>query len=157
MSTFFKVGSKKKELPEDFGKDWSLERRPGGWVVAVHSKTGERRRLMVSQVRTGCGIAAGGKLYQGTLEKVSRGGSSTAGNDADLISQFPGKVRKVLAQAGVQVEEGTPLLLVEAMKMEFTIRAPYAGLLKVVHVKDGQQISPGTRFVDLVPEEKGSK
>ena len=45
---------------------------------------------------------------------------------ADLVAQFPGKVRKVLVAEGAQVAEGEPLVLVEAMKMEFAVKAPRA-------------------------------
>eukprot|EP01100_Stratorugosa_tubuloviscum_P004906 TRINITY_DN2240_c1_g1_i1.p1 TRINITY_DN2240_c1_g1~~TRINITY_DN2240_c1_g1_i1.p1 ORF type:complete len:698 (+),score=367.81 TRINITY_DN2240_c1_g1_i1:93-2186(+) len=44
-----------------------------------------------------------------------------------LLSPMPGKVIKVLAEEGQIVEKDAPLLIIEAMKMEHTIRAPHAG------------------------------
>ena len=47
------------------------------------------------------------------------------------------------------MKAGEPVVLVEAMKMEFTIRAPFDGVVKQIRVKDGQPISPGDRFLDV--------
>jgi biotin carboxyl carrier protein len=39
------------------------------------------------------------------------------------------------------------------MKMEFSVKAPYAGVVDRIHVKEGQQLSPGDRFLDLKKDE----
>ena len=95
-----------------------------------------------------------GHAYFGEVAAASRGGGGASAGDADLVAQFPGKVRKVLVQDGAAVAAGEPMLLVEAMKMEFSIKAPSDGIVKKVRVSEGQQLAPGDRFVDF--EEKKS-
>ena len=52
-----------------------------------------------------------------------------------ILSKFEsGKIRKILVKDGDQVEMGTPLVLVEAMKMEFSIKAPSKGTVKKILV-----------------------
>src|SRR6185369_738799 len=52
-----------------------------------------------------------------------------AGAESRLTAPMPGRITALLAKPG-EVEKGAPLLIMEAMKMEHTIRAPAAGLFK---------------------------
>jgi biotin carboxyl carrier protein len=110
---------------------------------------GRRVRFAVSAEGRRLGAQLGGRLLQGELETSERGGSREETAGADLVAQFPGKVRKILVAAGATVEAGAALLLVEAMKMEFAINAPCAGKVTGVLVKEGQPLSPGDRFVEF--------
>jgi biotin carboxyl carrier protein len=152
MSETYKIGPARIALKDTGTGEWTYEQRPGGWIVATRLSDGRRFRFQAFEAAGRLSLSAGGKLFEGAVEQPKRGGGGSSTSDADLIAQFPGKVRKILVAAGAAVEEGQSLLLVEAMKMEFTIRAPYAGVLKKVCVAEGQQLSPGTRFVEL--EEK---
>lgn len=153
MAELFKVSGKKAELPAA-PAGWAFERRPGGWVIAV-SPTGSRHRFQLAELKGMLSANLGGLLMHGQVHAQSRGGSGGGGSDADLVAQFPGKVRKLLVSDGATVKEGDSLLLVEAMKMEFAVKAPYDGVVKKMLVTEGQQLSPGTKFVDL--EASGGK
>jgi 3-methylcrotonyl-CoA carboxylase alpha subunit len=61
---------------------------------------------------------------------------------------MPGRVIALLAEPG-PVEKGAPLLILEAMKMEHTIRAPAAGMLKGFRYAVGDQVAEGAELVDL--------
>lgn len=157
MKERFKISGKRVELPEVTLAGWKLSRRPGGWILA-EGPNGERERLAVFEAQGRLGVSLGGVLWQGEVAKDQRAGAAgAAGSDADLIAQFPGKVRKILVQAGAIVAENEPLVLVEAMKMEFAIKAPFAGKVVSVLVEEGQQLSPGDRFVELAPVEELAK
>jgi 3-methylcrotonyl-CoA carboxylase alpha subunit len=73
-----------------------------------------------------------------------------AGADDRLTAPMPGKIVALLAEPGM-VEQGTPLLIMEAMKMEHTIRAPSVGTLKAFRHAVGDQVSEGTELVDFEP------
>ncbi len=73
------------------------------------------------------------------------------GAEGGVAAPMPGKVIAWLAQPGTDVEKGTPLLILEAMKMEHTITAPATGRLVAFHYAVGEQVSEG---VDLVHFEK---
>lgn len=142
----FRVSGKRFPLKAD--GEWKLVARPGGWIVA-EGPGGQRRRLALSEDRGKLSASVGGRLLHGDLELRERGGGAAAGSAADLVAQFPGKVRKILVADGASVKAGDPLVLVEAMKMEFAVNAPEAGRVKRVLVKEGQQLQPGDRFVEF--------
>jgi propionyl-CoA carboxylase alpha chain len=65
---------------------------------------------------------------------------------------MPGTVVRVAVAAGDPVQEGQPLLWLEAMKMQHTIVAPAAGMLAELPVSVGQQVDVGT-VLAVVTEE----
>ena len=64
-----------------------------------------------------------------------------------LVSPMPGTVVRVEAVVGATVAAGTPLVALEAMKMEHTLRAPHAGMVAEVRVAVGDQVDTGTVLV----------
>jgi 3-methylcrotonyl-CoA carboxylase alpha subunit len=58
---------------------------------------------------------------------------------------MPGKVIAVMVEAGSKV--GTPLLVMEAMKMEHTIAAPADGVVSEVLYGVGEQVSEGAQLL----------
>jgi 3-methylcrotonyl-CoA carboxylase alpha subunit len=55
----------------------------------------------------------------------------------------------LVATPGAKVDKGTPLLILEAMKMEHTISAPAAGTVKAFHFSVGEQVRDGAELVDF--------
>jgi 3-methylcrotonyl-CoA carboxylase alpha subunit len=68
---------------------------------------------------------------------------------ASLAAPMPGKVIAVLVKAGAKVEKGTPLVILEAMKMEHTITAPRDGEVKELFFGAGDQVSEGAELLRL--------
>ncbi len=68
-----------------------------------------------------------------------------------LTAVLPGVVVSVLAAAGKAVAAGDALVVIEAMKMEHTVRAPQAGCVEAVHVRAGDRVSEGSTLVTLAP------
>ena len=60
-----------------------------------------------------------------------------------------GKVLALLAAPGAKVEKGAALMVMEAMKMEHTIAAPAAGMVKAFHFAAGDQVAEGAELVDF--------
>jgi len=54
-----------------------------------------------------------------------------------------------LTTAGAVVTKGTPLVILEAMKMEHQIVAPYDGTITAVNCKEGEMVQPGFDLIDL--------
>lgn len=73
------------------------------------------------------------------------------GTGGGLTAPMPGRIIAVLSQAGSLVARGTPLLILEAMKMEHTIASPIAGTIKAFLYDVGDQVSEGTELVKLEP------
>lgn len=66
-----------------------------------------------------------------------------------MTSTMPGQVAKILVAVGQQVNAGEPLLILEAMKMEQTMRATMDGIIEAIHVKAGDVVGPGARLITL--------
>ena len=73
----------------------------------------------------------------------------SAGGAGELFTQMPGKVVKILVKEGDQVEEGQPLLILEAMKMENEIKSGVTGTIKTIHVSEGQAIESGYLMLEV--------
>ena len=69
-----------------------------------------------------------------------------------VASPMPGAVRSVTATAGQEVSKGDVLLVLEAMKMEYTLCAPRDGVIAEVLAAVGDQVEQGAALVHLVPE-----
>ncbi|MEM9853776.1 MAG: biotin carboxylase N-terminal domain-containing protein [Pseudomonadota bacterium] len=77
---------------------------------------------------------------------------------ADLIvAPMPGLVSRLQAQPGQDVEEGDPLAVFEAMKMEHTLRAPRDGVIAEVFVEAGAQIEAGAPLIRLASVPPGEE
>ncbi|CAI9288549.1 unnamed protein product [Lactuca saligna] len=61
-----------------------------------------------------------------------------------VAAPMAGLVVKVLVKNGMKVEEGQPMLVMEAMKMEHVLKAPTSGLVSGLQVTPGQQVSDNT-------------
>ena len=158
----FKISGKRFVLSGADDALWKFEQRPGGWIVAT-DETGKRLRLTATEFRGRFSFAwvGQGQSQSGAGEIIAKSHAAGAGSvramiDADLTAQFPGKGRKILIRAGARVAAGDALVLVEAMKMEFAVKAPVAGQVTVIRVREGQQLSPGDRFLDFEPEVEGN-
>ena len=84
-------------------------------------------------------------LRDDPLHRVDAGDSHGGG----LTAPMPGKIVALLAQPGQKVERGTPLLILEAMKMEHTITAPAAGTVKAFCYAAGEQVADGAALVEF--------
>lgn len=153
-----RISGQTKELPKfQKSKDlkgWRVEKRPGGWTV-LESPDGIRQRVVMVE-RQGKISAwihtpqGSGSWHMEVIRDAHAGhGDAGHGGDLNLVSQFPGKIRKIQVQDGQKVKVGEVLILMEAMKMEFSIKAPVDGVVVRVLVAEGQQVSPGDRFFDF--------
>ncbi len=75
------------------------------------------------------------------LESDAHGGT--------LAAPMPGKIIAVLVAKGARVEKGTPLVILEAMKMEHTITAPRAGTVASIRFAPGEQVDEGVDLLTL--------
>jgi propionyl-CoA carboxylase alpha chain len=71
-------------------------------------------------------------------------------------SPMPGQVLRILVKAGQQVKAGDSLVVLEAMKMEQTIRTTINGVVQSVLVETGQVVAPGQMLVQISAVENES-
>ena len=106
----------------------SLDGRTTRWVTAV-SSTGQ---VWVGSEGAGWLLSEQPR----TLREQAAGA-----HDGDVLSPMPGSVIAVHAVSGQVTAAGAPLVVVEAMKMEHTLTAPYDGTVADVLVRVGQQVA----------------
>lgn len=69
------------------------------------------------------------------------------GGDSGLNSGMPGKITKIMVKEGDEVKEGTPLLIMEAMKMENEMRATGDAKIKKINVQPGDNVETGASLI----------
>src|SRR5690606_41189675 len=108
---------------------------------------------------TALAVRRGEVLYvpwQSELHAVRRYDPLTEASAHDLVSggltaPMNGSVVRVLVSPGQQVEAGSALLVLEAMKMEHSIRADQAGTVKRILFAEGDMVSEGRLLLELEP------
>jgi 3-methylcrotonyl-CoA carboxylase alpha subunit len=76
-----------------------------------------------------------------------------AAAEGGIRALMPGRVVSLLAEPGSHVKKGQPLLILEAMKMEHTLRAPADGACEGFNVAVGEQVAEGAELVRFKPAE----
>uniref|UniRef100_A0A3Q2U033 Methylcrotonoyl-CoA carboxylase subunit alpha, mitochondrial n=1 Tax=Fundulus heteroclitus TaxID=8078 RepID=A0A3Q2U033_FUNHE len=82
---------------------------------------------------------------------------SGSGAQGGAVAPMTGTIEKVLVKAGDKVAAGDPLMVMIAMKMEHTIRAPKSGVIKKVFFSEGSQASRHAALVELEEEEEAGE
>ena len=138
---------------------------PAAWEIIVESEG--RRILLTADAATATEdgfvrLIAGGRVVDARVETerdrlraVARPRASVQGRKT-ARSALPGIIRRVLLKSGDRVDEGTPILTLEAMKMENEIRAELKGRLVAILVKEGQVVNAGEALAEIEPVEDGS-
>ena len=68
-----------------------------------------------------------------------------------IVAPLPGTVVALLVEEGASLEKGAPILTLEVMKMEQTLRAPFAGVLKAIKCKVGDIVQEGVELAEVEP------
>jgi 3-methylcrotonyl-CoA carboxylase alpha subunit len=68
-----------------------------------------------------------------------------------IVAPMPGNVTRILVEPDTDVPRGAPLIVIEAMKMEHTLRAPADGRLKVLKCAVGDFVQEGTELAEFEP------
>ncbi|RDK09841.1 acetyl/propionyl/methylcrotonyl-CoA carboxylase subunit alpha [Cupriavidus lacunae] len=89
---------------------------------------------------------AGRHVSLAWLDPLAHAGEAES-EGGKLTAPMPGKVIAVMVEAGSAVTRGTPLLVMEAMKMEHTISAPVDGVVSEVLFGVGEQVAEGAQLL----------
>ncbi|MBF0304137.1 MAG: acetyl/propionyl/methylcrotonyl-CoA carboxylase subunit alpha [Alphaproteobacteria bacterium] len=136
---------------------WMLDLPDGPPVMAraVREPSGrltvelDGMRMAATVVRQGFEITVllDGRAWKLTLDDPAARAAEQGAGTGRLTAPMPGRVVSVLVEAGAVVTLGTPLMVLEAMKMEHTIRAPADGTVTAVHFAAGDQVSEAAELL----------
>ena len=110
-------------------------------------------RLVADVVRDGDDLDV---LYLGRQLRVRCAPRDRSGKRAEdvsgmLVAPMPGRVISVLVEPEADVAKGQALMVIEAMKMEHTIRAPTDGTVTAVSFAEGELVEEGVELLTVMP------
>jgi 3-methylcrotonyl-CoA carboxylase alpha subunit len=90
--------------------------------------------------------------YELALEDPRTHEFSASAATGGLTTPLPGVVVAVPVAVGQKVSAGELLMVIEAMKMEHAITAPYAGTVETIHFARGERVPEGSALLELARE-----
>ncbi|MFZ9679830.1 MAG: biotin/lipoyl-containing protein [Bacteroidia bacterium] len=129
-----------------------LERAPGVFHVLVQGKS--LRLRQISRDASGLVLECNGRRYrvdiktrlEEMLDQMGASKSKSRG-PATVQAPMPGLVLRVMTEVGALVQSGDPLVVLESMKMENTLRAAGPGQVLEIPVQAGQAVEKGQLLV----------
>lgn len=133
------------------GREYELEvaePEPGVFLMKNGSQVTEAFVSAPSNTGGPLQVQMGGTTFEIRLIDPKRlrgsGGAADAGEGAaEIRTAMPGKVVRLLQNAGDEVQKGDGVVIVEAMKMQNELKAPKAGIVKEIRVKEGATVAGG--------------
>ena len=111
------------------------------WTVTA---AGRARNVVIATHGTGCLLE-----IDGIAHRVERD------EGIAVRAQWPALIVSVAVTPGQEVAEGDALVIAEAMKMESTLRAPFAGTITSLEVLPNEQVDSGAPLVLIRPATRG--
>lgn len=121
--------------------------RDGAGRVEAVEVAGELVPVRVATEGDRAFVWCAGRAWE--LRRAPEQGRARARAEGGLTSPMPGRVRKVLVAVGDRVEKGAVLLILEAMKMEHSIRAPREGRVIRIAFGEGDLVDAGVELVEI--------
>jgi len=90
-----------------------------------------------------------GGMFHFELKEDCEQRDNTEINEGKVIAPITGTVVKILKKNGQLVSTGEPLVIIEAMKMEYELKAPKAGRIKKMKVKTKEIINQNDILVEI--------
>ena len=85
-------------------------------------------------------------------EKLNLMTSNSKASAGSLKSPMPGKIFKVIKNEGEPVKAGETILILEAMKMEHSIKSPIDGVISTIKFQENDVVSGGVDLAEVVSE-----
>jgi 3-methylcrotonyl-CoA carboxylase alpha subunit len=123
--------------------------RTGGALAATVDGLRVNARAFVYEIHVH--VWLDGQHYDFLYEDPRSKEFSASASRGSLTTPLPGVVAAVVVSAGQVVAAGDVLMVIEAMKMEHTISAPFAGTVETLHFARGDRVPEGSALLELTP------
>jgi biotin carboxyl carrier protein len=125
-----------------------VREQPGGVYLLIDGTRVYRCRVDPKRGAGDFEVAVGGRTHDVTIidPKRLRSAQNVAGHGhgaAEIVSPMPGKVVRVLVEAGASVEVGAGIMVVEAMKMQNELKSPKKGVVASIKAEAGATVNAG--------------
>ena len=108
---------------------------------------GVLRRVRVVRRGASLVVILGGRNHVVEIADPLAGPEGEEAGSDRLVAPIPARVARVLVRAGAEVRKGDPLVVLEAMKMEMTLTAPFEGRVACVHHAEDEMVEEGAELV----------
>jgi 3-methylcrotonyl-CoA carboxylase alpha subunit len=128
------------EAAAELGADGAISARVDGVPLAAAAvRHGASLTLFLGRSRATLGV----------LDPLAAAAAAVEAGSRHLSAPMPGRIVEVRVRAGDAVRAGSPLLVMEAMKMEHTVVAPADGTVRALHFGAGSQVEEGALLLDF--------
>lgn len=111
---------------------------------------GRERQVLAQSIGDSIWAKIEGETYVLSAPDAVKSKSKSGKMVEGLIkAPMPGKIINVFEKNGSRVKAGAPVLALEAMKMEYVLKAPIDGELTGISVNLGQQVDLGERLFEV--------
>ncbi|WP_373096125.1 acetyl-CoA carboxylase biotin carboxyl carrier protein subunit, partial [Zhongshania sp.] len=110
---------------------------------------GHRQNASVSEHDSGYSLYNAERAIHFNIKRPDLGDNSDDAAENQLVAPMNGTVVSHLVAVGSTVSKGDPLMIMEAMKMEHTIRAPSDGTVAAFFYQPGELVSGGAELIQL--------
>ena len=114
---------------------------------------GQLRTAFVEKVGDQLWAQIEGRSFSYSPSRRKSGQSEASSDPTKILSPMPGKITKVSVSEGDGVEENQSLIVMEAMKMEYTLSSQIQGKVLKLNVNVGDQVELGALLVELGEED----
>lgn len=136
------------ELMKTFGSDvfsFLVNQR----MFQIGLDFGDDTNLEISLDGLSYKIAATDEMKKVLGRYIANNGGTGKGGAGIVKAPMPGLVVKVFVKEGMQVLEDDKIIVIEAMKMENTLKAPTSGIIKSIKATEGQAVEKGAVLIEI--------
>jgi len=133
------------------GIDVIAELEPLADGAAILGIDGRRIRIAGARTRNSILVVAGPASFEFAPVEGRTGASRHGLAAPEVTAPMPGKILKLLVAEGDRVEHGQALAVLEAMKMETTLYAESAAIVKKIRVGAGDMVDHGVVIIEFSP------
>lgn len=134
-------------------KEATFTGKPAGSDRVEIALNGAEERLAARKAGEAVHVVRKGTTYSFRILDPLAVAEADMEGPGQVTAPMPGAVTDVKVAEGETVEKDQPLLIMEAMKMELTIRAPRAGTVETLTVATGDQVSEGAELLRIVDDD----
>ncbi|ENW86567.1 acetyl-CoA carboxylase, biotin carboxylase subunit [Acinetobacter pseudolwoffii] len=126
-----------------------------GQLVDAHTLAlqlaGKQQKLAFSQTEHGITLFQNGQTHKFESIQPDYDQHDDQGTENNLTAPMPGVITQVLVAANDKVKKDDVLMTLEAMKIEYSIRAPHDGIIASSYFQKGDQVKAGDELLEFQP------
>lgn len=135
--------------PHAFDKAESVEVLAAADRLYVRTESGTQSAVVIKQGGNTL-VSYCGRIFEIEKAAAARKADSPIGG-GEFRAPMPGSIVDVLVSQGEQVHKGQKILVLEAMKTQQPVYAPFDGIVKALSVSKGDQVAEGDLMVKIEP------